>query len=156
MTKINKKLNKIRDQVHPQCVACSLTNRNGLHLKFDVADDKSVKADFQYNKVFEGYPGILHGGIISSILDSAMCNCMFARGKAAVTAEMTIKFQHPVATCRKATVSARIIQFSHSLYLLEAEIIQNGEVKVTTKGKFYDQPDLVDVVDDLSHNIIQI
>ena len=146
MTKINKKLNRIRNQVHPQCIACSLTNRNGLHLKFDVADDKSVKADFQYNKVFEGYPGILHGGIISSILDSAMCNCMFARGKAAVTAEMTIKFQHPVATCRKATVSARIIQFSHSLYLLEAEIIQNGEVKVTTKGKFYNQPALVDIV----------
>lgn len=149
MTKINKKLNKIRDQVHPHCIACSLTSRNGLHLKFDVADDKSVKADFQYNKVFEGYPGILHGGIISSILDSAMCNCMFARGKAAVTAEMTIKFLHPVATCRKATVMARIVQFSHSLYLLEAEILQNGEVKATTKGKFYDQSDLVDVVDDL-------
>ena len=154
MTEINKKLNKIRNQVHPQCIACSLTNRNGLHLKFDVADDKSVKADFQYNKVFEGYPGILHGGIISSILDSAMCNCMFARGKTAVTAEMTIKFWHPVATCRKATVTARIIHFSHSLYLLEAEIIQNGEVKVTTKGKFYNQPDLVDVVDASSENII--
>ncbi|MCK4981336.1 MAG: PaaI family thioesterase [Victivallaceae bacterium] len=137
MTKINKKLNKIRDQVHPQCIACSLTNTNGLHLKFDVADDKSVKADFKYNKVFEGYPGILHGGIISSILDSAMCNCMFACGN-----------RHPVATCRKATVSARITQSSHSLYLLEAEIVQNGEVKVTTKGKFYDQPDLVDIVNE--------
>ena len=146
MTKINKKLNRIRNQVHPQCIACSLTNRNGLHLKFDVADDKSVKADFQYNKVFEGYPGILHGGIISSILDSAMCNCMFARGKVAVTAEMAIKFRYPVKTWKKATVSARVTHFSHSLYLLDAEIIQNGEVKVTTKGKFYNQPALVDIV----------
>jgi uncharacterized protein (TIGR00369 family) len=154
MTEINKKFNNIRDQVHPQCIACSLTNTNGLHLKFDVADDKSVKADFKYNKVFEGYPGILHGGIISSILDSAMCNCMFARGKVAVTAEMAIKFRHPVKTCKKATVSARITQSSHSLYLLEAEIVQNGEVKVTTKGKFYDQPDLVDVVNASSENII--
>ena len=147
MTKINKKLNKIRNQVHPQCIACSLTNRNGLHLKFDVVDDRSVKADFQYNKVFEGYPGILHGGVISSILDSAMCNCIFAHGKAAVTTEMSIKFRHPVATCRQATVSARIVRFSHSLYSLEAEIIQDGEVKVTTKAKFYDQPDLVDIAD---------
>lgn len=154
MTKINKKLNNIRNQVHPQCIACSLTNTNGLHLKFDVADDKSVKADFQYNKVFEGYPGILHGGIISSILDSAMCNCMFARGKAAVTAEMTIKFRHPVVTCRKATVSAKITHFSHSLYLLESEVIQNEEVKVTAKGKFYNQPDLVDTTDTPSCNII--
>jgi uncharacterized protein (TIGR00369 family) len=155
MTKINNKLNNIRNQVHPQCIACSLANTNGLHLKFDVADDKSVKADFEYNKNFEGYPGILHGGIISLILDSAMCNCMFARGKAAVTAEMTMKFRNPVATCRKATVSARIIRSSHSLYLLEAEIVQNGELKVTTEGKFYDQPNLVDVVDTPpSYNII--
>jgi hypothetical protein len=32
------------------------------------------------------------------------------------------------------------------LYLLEAEIIQDGEIKATAKGKFYDQPDLVDVL----------
>ena len=153
MTKINKKLNKIRDQVHPQCIACSLTNRNGLHLKFDVADDKSVKADFQYNKVFEGYPGILHGGIISSILDSAMCNCMFARGKVAVTAEMAIKFCYPVETCKKATVSARVTHFSHSLYFGGAKITQNGEVKVITKAKFYDQPCLVDIIDKSLCNI---
>jgi hypothetical protein len=32
------------------------------------------------------------------------------------------------------------------LYLLEAEIIQDGEIKATAKGKFYDQPDLVHVL----------
>jgi hypothetical protein len=47
----NNKLNDIRNQVHPQCVACSLTNANGLHLTFDVADDENVKAKFQYDKV---------------------------------------------------------------------------------------------------------
>lgn len=154
MTKKNKKLNNIRAQAHPKCIICSLTNANGLHLKFDVADNGGVKADFQCNEVFEGYPGILHGGIISSILDGAMCNCMFARGKAAVTAEMTTKFRHPVVTCRNATVSARITRFLSPLYLLDAEIIQDGEVKVTVKGKFYDQPDLIDVVDKHLCNII--
>ena len=69
MTKKDKTLNNIRAQVHPKCIICSLTNANGLHLKFDAADNGNVKADFQCNEVFEGYPGILHGGIISSILD---------------------------------------------------------------------------------------
>ena len=136
----------IRNRVHPKCVVCSSANTKGLHLHFDVADDGSVKADFQCDEAFEGYPGVLHGGVISSILDGAMGNCMFARGQAAVTVEMTTRFRHPVTTYSQATVSARIIRTSHPLYLLEAEIIQDGEIKATAKGKFYDQPDLVDVL----------
>jgi uncharacterized protein (TIGR00369 family) len=136
----------IRNLVHPKCVVCSFGNGNGLHLEFDVADDGSITATFQCDEAFEGYPGVLHGGVISSILDGAMGNCMFARGQAAVTVEMTTRFRHPVTTCREATVSARIIRTSHPLYLLEAEIIQDGEIKATAKGKFYDQPDLVDVL----------
>ena len=135
----------IRNRVHPKCVVCSSANTKGLHLHFDVADDGSVKADFQCDEAFEGYPGVLHGGVISSILDGAMGNCMFACGQAAVTVEMTTRFRHPVTTCNQATVSARIIGASHSLYLLEAEIAQDGEIKATAKGKFYDKPDLVDV-----------
>jgi len=136
----------IRNRVHPKYVVCSFANAKGLHLEFDVTDDGSVKADFQCDEAFEGYPGVLHGGVISSILDGAMGNCIFACGQTAVTVEMTTRFRHPVTTCRQATVSARIIRTSHPLYLLEAEIAQDGEIKATAKGKFYDQPDLVDVL----------
>ena len=81
----------ICSKVHPECVVCSIANAKGLHLKFDVLDDGSVKADFQCNKAFEGYPGILHGGVISMILDGAMGHCIFALGQTAVTVEMTDK-----------------------------------------------------------------
>ena len=136
----------IRNRVHPKCVVCSSANTKGLHLHFDVADDGSVKADFQCDEAFEGYPGVLHGGVISSILDGAMGNCIFACGQAAVTVEMTTRFRHPVTTYSQATVSAKIIRTSHPLYLLEAEIAQDGEIKATAKGKFYNRPDLVDVL----------
>ena len=68
---------------------------------------------------------------------------MFACGQATVTVEMTTRFRHPVVTGQEATVSARITRSSHPLYLLEAEIIQDGKVKATAKGKYYDQPKLV-------------
>jgi uncharacterized protein (TIGR00369 family) len=117
---------------------CSSVNAKGLHLKFDVDDDGIVTATFQCDEAFEGYPGVLHGGAISSILDGAMGNCMFARGQATVTIEITIRFRHPIVTRQKATVSALITRSSHPLYLLEAEIIQDGKVKATAKGKYYD------------------
>jgi len=123
---------------------CSFGNGNGLHLEFDATDDGSVTATFQCDEAFEGYPGMLHGGVISLILDGAMGNCMFARGRATVTVEMTTKFRHPVVTGQQATVSARITRASHPLYLLEAEVIQDGKVKVAAKGKYYDQPKLID------------
>ena len=136
----------IRHQVHPKCVVCSPVNAKGLQLKFDVANDGSVTATFQCDEAFEGYPGVLHGGVISSILDGAMGNCLFALGQAAVTVEMTTRFRHPVVTYQKATVSARITRSSHPLYLLDAEIVQDGKVKATAKGKFYDQPELSDLL----------
>jgi acyl-CoA thioesterase FadM len=61
---------------------------------------------------------------------------------------MTTKFRHPVLTGREATVSAILTRVSHPLYLLEAEIVQDGQVKATAKGKFYDQPDLLQVLGD--------
>jgi len=134
----------IRNLVHPKCVVCGFGNGNGLHLEFDADDDGSVAATFQCDEAFEGYSGILHGGVISSILDGAMGNCMFAHGRATVTVEMTTRFRHTVATGQQATVSARITRNSHPLYLLEAEIIQEGEIKATAKGKYYDQPKLID------------
>ena len=134
-------------RVHPECIVCGIANTKGLHLKFETVDDGSVKAGFQCTKAFEGYPGILHGGVISTILDGAMGQCMFARGQTAVTVEMTTRFRHPVNTGHEATVHAWIIRSSHPLYLLEAEIIQNGEIKATAKSKFYDQPELINNID---------
>ena len=135
----------ICNQVHPKCVVCGSANGNGLHLEFYTANDGSVIATFQCDETFEGYAGILHGGVISSVLDGAMGNCMFARGQATVTVEMTTRFRHPVVTGQEATVSARITRDRHPLYLLEAEIIQDGQVKATAKGKYYDQPKLINL-----------
>lgn len=143
----HKTVADICSRVHPKCVVCSFSNARGLHLKFDVVDDGSVRADFQCNKTFEGYPGILHGGVISSILDGAMGHCMFAIGQTAVTVEMTTRFRHPIMTGHNATVLARITRSSHPLYLLDAEIIQNGEIKATAKSKFYDQPEFIKSID---------
>jgi uncharacterized protein (TIGR00369 family) len=145
LTKTNHKLaSSICKQVHLNCIVCSLANTKGLHLKFEIADDGSVRATFRCDKSFEGYSGSLHGGVIMSIFDGAMGHCIFARGQMGVTVEMTTRFRYPVLTGQEATVSARITHYSHPLYLLEAKIIQEGMVKATAEGKFYDQPKLAD------------
>ncbi len=56
-----------------------------------------------------------------------------------MTVEMTTRFRHPVVTNQQAIVSAHVTRFYHPLCLLEANIVQDGKVKATAKGKFYDQ-----------------
>jgi len=74
--------------------------------------------------------------VISSLLDGAMTNCVFARGHVAVTAELKIRFKHPVVVGPPATVRAWIDRRYRSLYFVAAELAQNGEIKATAEGKF--------------------
>ncbi len=141
-------LAQTRRRTHPHCAVCNLVNRHGL--KIDYAFDErtqNVTATFLGQTCHEGYPGILHGGVISAIFDGAMGNCLFALGKTAVTVEITTRFRHPVAVHEKAVVSACITRESYPVYCLEAKIVQCDQVKATAEGKFYDQPDLVEILE---------
>ena len=133
----------ISNKVHPNCVVCSLANSRGWQLDFLSGDDGSIAATFTCDETLEGYRGIMHGGMISSVLDGAMTHCMFAHEKTVVTAEMSTRFRHPILIRQVATVSARIKRSSHPLYLLKAKIVQAGQVKATATGKFLDQPQLL-------------
>ena len=74
---------QVRDQVHPHCVVCSPTNQRGLGLVFALAADRSVRACFDCDETYAGFPGMLNGGTVSSLLDGAMANCLFLHGHVA-------------------------------------------------------------------------
>ena len=136
------KLMKMQSQVHANCVVCSSSNERGLRLEFALLEEGSVETAFNCDKAFEGYANVLHGGVISSILDGAMTSCMFAHGCSAVTAELNVQFRHPVVAGQAATVRAWITRSAPPLYILKAEVLQDGQVKAMTTGKFMDQPNL--------------
>ncbi len=137
---VKKDFDSTRTAAHPGCIVCSAANPKGMHLTFELAQDGKVQSTFECEEKFEGYPGMMHGGIISSILDGAMGNCMFAHGQTTVTVEMKIRFRHPVMIGANATVWAKLTRTSHPLYLLEAQIIQDEKIKATAEGKYYYQP----------------
>ena len=101
--------------------------------------DGSVQADFPCADVLKGYLHTLHGGVIASLLDGAMTNCLFAHGCLAVTAELAVQFLKPVATDRKATVQAWLEDSMLCLHRLAAELRQDGEVMARATGKFAEQ-----------------
>ena len=51
------------------CFVCGIDNPIGLHLHFYTDDEGRCIARFQPRPEHQGYPGQLHGGIISTLLD---------------------------------------------------------------------------------------
>jgi acyl-coenzyme A thioesterase PaaI-like protein len=140
----------LRDKVHPRCVVCSPANQRGLGLLFTLAADRSVEACFDCDETFEGFPGIVNGGTVSSLLDGAMANCLFHHGHVAVTGELNIRFVRPVITNHCARVRAWIARPSPPYHVLKAQVIQGHQVKAWAIGKFVNQPQLAGESSDAS------
>ena len=56
---------------YQRCFVCGQRNPFGLHLVFRVEGD-SVVADFQPREEHQGFPGIIHGGIVAAVLDESL------------------------------------------------------------------------------------
>ena len=136
-------MQRMRAQAHSNCVVCSPANGRSLCLEFTASNDGGAQACFNCAKAFEGYADMLHGGVIASLLDGAMTNCMFARGIPAMTAELTVRFRHPVVVNHVARVRAWIERSSPPLHLLKAEVLQDRQLKATASGKFMECADVV-------------
>jgi acyl-coenzyme A thioesterase PaaI-like protein len=135
-----RRMAAIRNREHGRCFVCNPDNHRGLGLDFRARRDGTVVASFACGRVFEGYPDWLHGGVISSVMDGAMTNCLFARGIVAVTAELSVRFTHPVVIDRQASVRAWVEKSYPPLYVMRAELFQGGDVLATASGKFMQRP----------------
>ena len=132
----------VEHESHRRCIVCGAEHPFGLHLDFVSCDDGSVEATFECEPLFEGYPGMLHGGITSMLLDGAMTNCLFAQGHPGVTGELTVRFVRPVVTKRSAVVRAWVDDTPPPFFVLRSEMRQGDRVCARASAKFVDHPHL--------------
>jgi acyl-coenzyme A thioesterase PaaI-like protein len=130
-------LDRIHAQEHARCVITGPHNPTGLKLKFKVQPDGSVAAVFNCSPALQSYANVLHGGVISAILDSAMVNALFAIGIVAVTATLELRYFAPTVTGRFAMARAWTESAAaHPLYIQRAELIQDEKLMVEARAKF--------------------
>jgi len=129
-------LQTMKSWMHPHCIVCGGQSPSGLHLEFKVHDDGSVMTRFDCSDSIQGYPQVVHGGIVTSLLDGAMTHCLFAQGVAAVTAEIRVRFLRPVVTAEPVIITARCVRAARRLYALTAELVQAGNVAASATAKF--------------------
>jgi len=77
------------------CFVCGRDNPIGLKLIFEPSGD-GVRAEFTPSDLHVGYDGLVHGGIISALVDDALANVWFPRGQEAITAKIEVRFRKEV------------------------------------------------------------
>ncbi|MDD5679008.1 MAG: PaaI family thioesterase [Kiritimatiellae bacterium] len=139
--KMQKDMTALQDAFHPHCIVCGGQHNRGLKLSFQACDNGGVEGRFTCSRLFQGYEGFLHGGVISALLDGAMTNCLFACGKTAMTGELTVRFLFPALVDCKVIVRAWIKKSRPPLHTMESELQQAGRVVARATAKFMEVPD---------------
>ncbi|MEW6213623.1 MAG: PaaI family thioesterase [Nitrospirota bacterium] len=111
--------NKLEDDNY--CFVCGEKNPNGLRLNFSLHDRKAL-AEFVPQKIHQGYKDIVHGGIISTLIDEAMVKAALMQGILAITAEITVRFKNPLMVGERAIIEASIIKMNKRIIETSARI----------------------------------
>jgi acyl-coenzyme A thioesterase PaaI-like protein len=86
------------------CFACGSENPRGLGLRFRLEDGRAL-AEFMPHADHQGYPGLIHGGVVAAVLDEAMGWACYGAGLWAMTARFTLRFRRPVRLDEPVTVA---------------------------------------------------
>jgi uncharacterized protein (TIGR00369 family) len=127
---------KIKLEDDNYCFVCGEKNPCGLHLKFSLSKER-ISAEFVPQKNHQGYKDVVHGGIISTLIDEAMVKVALMQGIPAITAEIKIRFKNPLIVGEKAVIEAttvkmnkRIIETSAAVKKRDGTLIAEGHAKL--------------------------
>lgn len=95
-----------------QCFACGLENRFGLQLRFQDNGEDEVYCETEIEDRFNGYPGIVHGGIVAAMMDEVVIRtAMIADpNRFMMTATLDLRFRQPVPTNTRLSLVGKLVR----------------------------------------------
>jgi len=117
-----------------------MENDFGLKASFFELENDQLVATFSPCKFHQGYPGRLHGGIASTILDEAMGRAILIRDQNiwGVTVELNVKFKKPIPLNESVKVVCDLTNETSRMFEGEGKIVlANGETAATAHGKYF-------------------
>ncbi|HEY4751937.1 MAG TPA: PaaI family thioesterase [Candidatus Limnocylindrales bacterium] len=123
------------------CFACGTLNAHGLHLALHAGDGRCW-VDVTLDSRFEGWEGIAHGGIISTILDEVMAWAVVEHDLWGVTARISIEYKHPVPIGRPIHGEGRVTSVRRRIVETEGTLTdEDGNLLARAEATFVGAPE---------------
>jgi uncharacterized protein (TIGR00369 family) len=121
------------------CFVCGQDNPDGLRLVFGHGKSgEGVETTVVFEPKYQGWKGIIHGGLLSTLLDEVMVKAAAHAGHLCVTAELTVKFKKPAEVGVSYRVWGRVTSIRQKLVFTEGRVEDgDGGILATATAKFF-------------------
>lgn len=140
----------IKQYTSRDCFVCGRQNDVGLKLDFYTTSPGVCQARLKLSSHYEGYPGVVHGGIIAAILDETGGRSqMDSSNRFMVTAQLNVRYRKPVPVETPLTAIGTAIERRGRVSKAHAEIVdEDGTVLAEAELVLMDIPEsLLDQAD---------
>jgi uncharacterized protein (TIGR00369 family) len=138
---MTEKLTPMLHAAQNRCFGCGAANPIGLCLEFSLAPDGSVVCEKTVADLYEGPPGLVHGGIIATLLDEIMSKTVRALGIRAVTRTLEVQYLRPVHSQTPLRMEARLVRKEGRKHWTEARLLDaDGKLRAQSTGLFIEVP----------------
>ncbi len=124
------------------CFACGTLNAHGLQLELHAADGRCW-TEITLDRRFEGWEGIAHGGIVTTLLDEVMAWALVDHDLWGVTARMSIDFKRPVPIGQPVRAEGRVVAVRRRLVDAAGIVIDpaTGDVLAEAEATYVGAPE---------------
>ena len=127
------------------CFLCGLKNSFGLKGQFFELENNELVCIFKPSDEHQSYPGRLHGGITTAVLDETVGRAIMMKHKDGefwgVTIEFTTRFKKPIPLNEELRVVGRITSETSRTFEGTGELLlPDGEVAAIGFGKYLRMP----------------
>ncbi len=105
-----------------RCFACGAENEHGLQLRFRIEEDGCLAAEWRPGVGFQGFEGIVHGGVVATVLDEAMSKAVASRHWRGLTCELRVRLRRSVRAGASLTVRGWVTGKRKRKILAEASL----------------------------------
>lgn len=124
------------------CFVCGRENPVGLHMHFSVDDQNCVHAEFTPREEHQSFPGVMHGGLITTMLDELIGRTAIALDIWCMTVKLDVRFLKPVPIGEPLALKGEITKKSSRLLEGRGEIrLSDGTLAAEAMGTYLKIPD---------------
>lgn len=120
------------------CFVCGEDNRHGLQATFRSNGDLLCSfGSVVLGDSFQGWGQIVHGGILSALLDEACIYAAMGLGQQAVTAELQVRYRKPVPCGHQVIIFGEVIKHRRQMVQARSRLVLAGEVHAEAEARLF-------------------